>query len=110
MLEQIQEVVRKNLPAELGDQLKKHLSDAEGWKRERDSARADLDARIKQVTELAREVESLKERLKLAGNLADREKIVAAQENKLEVTLAQMQARAAEASLDQIHRLDPKNK
>src|SRR3990170_1931107 len=31
MLEQIQEIVRKNLPAEVGDQLRQYMKDAESW-------------------------------------------------------------------------------
>lgn len=102
MLDQIQEVVRKNLPAELGEQLKKHLADAETWKRERDHANAKLEDANRAVGTANYKIADLEGKLKLAGDLDKREKDVTAREVKIDVTLANLKAVEAEKRADAV--------
>lgn len=102
MLDQIQEVVRKNLPAEIGEQLKRHLSEAEGWKRERDSAKTELESAKASILQHMGNVQKLEEALKLAGDLDKREKVCRDRENRLDVTLANLKAAEAERRADAV--------
>lgn len=102
MLDQIQEVVRKNLPAEVGEQLKKHLADAQTWKGERDYAQKRLEDANRSITLKDEEIADLKAKLKNAGDLSRRESEVTAREIKLDVTLANMRADSALARLEDV--------
>jgi len=105
MLEQIQEVVRKNLPSEVGDQLKKHLADAEAKSRRLEMLEADLQEHKKRLGDREVRIVDLEAKLKLAGDLDKREKEVAQRENKLSVTLAEKRAEAAELALSKVETL-----
>jgi hypothetical protein len=105
MLDQIQDLIRKNLPGEVGDTLRKHLQDAEGWKMALDNAKKVEENRVKQVIDLGRELESLKAQVKAAGDIEKREKEVTQREIKLAVTLAEKRAEAAELALGKIESL-----
>jgi len=105
MLDQIQDLIRKNLPGEVGDTLRKHLQDAEQWKRDLDAAKKVEENRVKQVLDLGREIEGLKAQVKIAGDLEKREREVSQRENKLSVTLAEKRAEAAEFALAKVESL-----
>ena len=96
MIEQIQELIRKNLPAEVGEQLRKHLSDFDACKRERDQLAERLGASSNQVIAQASEITKLKETLAAHATLAKREADCLVRENKLGVTMAENRAMAAE--------------
>lgn len=105
MLEQIQEVVKKNLPQEIGDQLRKHLADAEATARRLQMAEADLQEKKRLLIERDNEVSRLQALLKAAGDVEKREKDALARENKLDVTLADQRATAAEHRAEQVKEL-----
>lgn len=89
MLEQIQEIVRKNLPAEVGEQLRQYMNEAENQKKFLGYANERIKAFELSVTAKDSEIKVLNEKLKLAGDLDQREKLLTKAENRLEVTLAQ---------------------
>lgn len=102
MIDQIQEVIRKSLPAEVGDQLRKHLADAETWKRERDAALLTLETSKKVLLDANASIATLQDKLKLAGDLDKREKICIDRENRLDVTLANLKTTEAEKRADAV--------
>lgn len=105
MLDQIQDLIRKNLPGEVGDTLRKHLQDAEQWKKDLDIAKRTEEGRVKQVEQYGVKVAGLEARLMVAGDLDKREAEVRKRENALEVTLAQKRAESAEYALMEVTRL-----
>jgi hypothetical protein len=96
MIEQIHELIRKNLPAEVGDQLRKHLADFDACKRERDQFAERLGASSNQVIAQAGEITKLKETLAQHTTLAKREADCLFRENRLGVIMAENRAMAAE--------------
>ncbi len=102
MLEQIQEVVRKNLPAEVGDQLKKHLAEAESTSRRLQAVEAELQEKRKALEQRDLAITELQIKLKAAGDLDRREKEVGKRENRLDVDAAQARAAAAESKTQAI--------
>lgn len=105
MLDQIQDLIRKNLPGEVGDTLRKHLQDAEQWKKDLDIAKRTEEGRVKQVEQYGVKVAGLEARLMIAGDLDKREAEVRKRENALEVTLAQKRAESAEYALMKVTEL-----
>lgn len=96
MIEQIQDVIRKNLPSEVGDQLRKLLTEGESIKKERDQLAERLGATSNQVISQASEITKLKETLAQHTALAKREADCLIRENRLDVTMAENRAMAAE--------------
>lgn len=105
MLDQIQEVVRKNLPAEVGEQLKQFMKEAEARAYDLKTAVKQCDDLAKKLADASAQIINLTSQLNTAGDLAKREKEVTARENKLEVTMAQAEARSAERALNSVQGL-----
>lgn len=96
MLDQIQEIVRKNLPAEVGDQLKKHLQDAEATARKLQMVEDDLKAKRQDLLQRDAEIARLNGLLKTSGDLDKREKDVTAREIRQEIAIADIKRLEAE--------------
>lgn len=96
MLEQIQEVVRKNLPAEVGEQLKKFMEEASSFKDRCARFEKQIEADKQSLKLKDEEIKELTAKLKLAGDLHARETHVSKQENNLTATMATERADAAE--------------
>ena len=105
MLEQIQEIVRKNLPAEVGDQLRQYMKDAESWNSSMKRLEREVADHKAKLAERDAEIADLKKQLAKAGSLTERERIVGERENKLAVTLAEAKAAEAEKRSDGIYQL-----
>lgn len=105
MLEQIQEIVKKNLPAEVGDQLKRHLQEAEATSRRLQAVDAELQVKCKALEACQAHVVDLEAKLKTAGDLEKREKDVTHREIVLSVTLADQRAAAAEGRAQAVYDL-----
>lgn len=102
MLDDIREVIRKNLPSEVGDRLREQLARAETLKLEVERKdREILDLRAA-ANGLNATISSLSEKLKLAGDLDKREKEVRGRENVLDVTEANARASSAERALAEV--------
>lgn len=96
MLEQIQELVRKSLPAEVGDQLRKYMIDAQTWESNVKRLTREAEDQEKRLAGASAKVAELEAKLKLAGELDARQKDISHRENRLAVTLAQNCAQEAE--------------
>lgn len=96
MLEQIQEIVKKNLPAEVGDQLKKHLNEAEATARKLQEAEGRLETYRKASERDLMRIAELEAKLKTSGELDKREQEVTKREVRLDAHNADMRAQAAE--------------
>lgn len=97
MFEEIQEVVRRNLPSEVGETLRKYLKDAVDWKERLDRYCKDLEVEQGKVKTLRLEVTALEAELRRAGDLAKREKAVHDLESNLRVQMAEFAQKCAEA-------------
>ena len=105
MFEEIQDVIRKNLPAEVGEQLKKYLAAADVWKQRSEESAAKI-AHLEGIIKGGNErIVFLEGKLKMAGDLDKREKDVWDRECKMDVMRAQLEARNAEARLADIKEL-----
>jgi len=100
MLEQIQEIVRKNLPAEMGEQLRQFMNEAESQKKSLQYANERIKAFEASTAAKDTEIATLKEKLKLSGDLDKREKDVTQREIRLDLMTAQIREGAA------VHRAD----
>ncbi len=105
MLDQIQEVIRKNLPAEVGEQLRKHLAEAEKTAQKLTLTLSDLDSSVAMARQLQATVADLQAKLKLAGDLDAREKAVTKREDRLDMTIASTKMAGLEANLHSIKEL-----
>lgn len=102
MLEQIQEIVRKNLPAEVGEQLRQFMNEAESQKKSLGYANERIKAFEASVAAKDAEIGTLKEKLKLSGELDKREKDVTQREIRLDVMTAQIREGAAVQRADEM--------
>lgn len=100
MLEQIQEIVRKNLPAEMGEQLRQFMNEAESQKKSLGYANERIKSFEASVASKDADIVKLTDKLKLAGDLDKREKDVTQREIRLDVMTAQIREGAA------VHRAD----
>jgi len=105
MLEQIREIIAKNLPMEIGNQLKQHLDDAQRWKKDLDSQGEMLAKVRKELDEVRADRDRKIVELSQHIQLATREKAVTDREIKLELTLAQERQKMADARLEEIRGL-----
>lgn len=94
--QKIQEAIEANLPAQVGETLKKRLEQAQNDAEEVESLRRKLSLSRAAEDRLTAEVDGLKKDLLRHAELSEREKTVAARENKLEVVMAQRDKTAAE--------------
>ena len=69
MLDQIQEVVRKNLPAEVGEQLRRYMQAAERWEAEGKRLTREREEMKGKVASLEVTIADLQAKLKVAGDL-----------------------------------------
>lgn len=105
MLDQIREIIAKNLPMEIGNQLKQHLDDAQVWKRDRDAQGVMIEKLRKELDEVKAERDRRTTELHQHVALAVREKTVTDRELRLELTLAQERQKMADSRLEEIRAL-----
>lgn len=96
MNEQIQKIIAEQLPAQVGEVLKARLKQADLDAAEVARLRNALAASEDNVAEHSKTIRRLNDELAQHAKLDDREATVAGRENKLDVTLAQSKAAAAE--------------
>lgn len=105
MLQEIQDIIKKNLPAEVGENLKRVLQEGESAKHSLEVARRELNDTKSERDAFKKERDGLQKQLDAHELLAKREADVLARENKIEVHDAQIRAQTAEHSLSQLFRL-----
>jgi chromosome segregation ATPase len=105
MLDQIRDVIAKNLPMEVGNQLKQHLDEAQKWKAELDSTRETCAKLRRDLDEVRANRDQFQAQLSQHAELAVREKAVTGRELKLDLTLAQERQKMADERLAEIRML-----
>lgn len=105
MFEEMQEVIRKNLPLEVGERLRAVLNEADKTKRDLAQCALERDAHRAACVKVEAERDALKVTLSSHAALAKREADVLAREKVIEVTLAQERQKAAEARLGDVKEL-----
>lgn len=89
--EQIQIAIDKDLPKQVGDTLKKRLEEADQTEKELKRVTAALQTRDLTIVNLNKTIDDLTIRVSNEQDLVAREKQVNNRENKLEITLLQVQ-------------------
>ena len=102
---EMEEVIKKNLPEATASTLKKYLEEAEDNKKKLTTAYLEVEAYVKKVVALDKEIGYLKTQVKTENELVAREKTVFDKENKLEVTLANLKVAEAEKRADAVYNL-----
>lgn len=105
MLEQIRDIIKKNLPAEIGEQLRSRLEQAEQLEREVAQKVREVGRLTGEISDCASQIVTLKAALAKAGDLDKREAALVKGESNLAVTLAHMSELGAIKRADEIKEL-----
>jgi hypothetical protein len=103
MLDEIKDIIAKNLPAQVGETLQKELARIPELEEQLANAEAARVVGIKRIGELDTELIALKAKEKWDGDLTYREVEVEKRERELEVTLLKVKVQEAEKRATELH-------